>query len=130
MKALKLFALFALAAVSAAPLLRAEDKAPDGPPPAEGKGPRKGGRMNPEQMIARIDETVGGLTADQKAKLKDIVTANMAKAKDAAPEDRRSIMEAQREQIRAVLTDEQKKKFDEMRPPGPGERARGKKKEQ
>jgi Spy/CpxP family protein refolding chaperone len=125
MKSVKiLLSVLALGVVTAIPALRAADEKPaaDAPkadaPKAERKG--KGGRMNAEQMIERLDQAVGGLTADQKAKIKDIVTANMEKAKGAAPEDRGAIMQGQRDQIRAVLTADQQKKFDEMPQRGPG----------
>lgn len=76
------------------------------------------GGMNPDAQVERIDQAVG-LTADQKAKIKEIYTKNMEKARDASQEDRRAIMQGQRDQVRAVLTPEQQKKFDEM-PQGRG----------
>lgn len=110
--------LLALGLVASVPVIRAQDEAA---PAVKQKGERKGQRGgNPDQMVARIDEAVGGLTADQKTKIKDVITSNMEKAKAAAPEDRRTIMQGQREQIRNVLTPEQQKKFDAM--PAPGRR--------
>lgn len=82
------------------------------------------GAMNPDAQVERIDQAVG-LTADQKAKIKEIYTKNMEKARDASPEDRRAIMQGQRDQVRAVLTPEQQKKFDEM-PQGKGGKGGGK----
>jgi len=97
--------------------------------PGRGKGGKAGQRGGmgggPEMMVNRIDEQVGGLTADQKKKVTDIVTANVAKMRDAAPEDRRTIMQGQRDQIRAVLTAEQQKKFEDAAG-APGQRGGGK----
>jgi Spy/CpxP family protein refolding chaperone len=78
---------------------------------AEKKG--KGGGMNADAMVDRIDQAVT-LTADQKAKIKDIYAKNMEKMREAQGQDRRAIMEAQRAEVRAVLTPEQQKKFDDM----------------
>ena len=92
-----------------------------------GKAGQRGGGMGggPEMMVNNIDRQVGGLTADQKKTVTEIVTANVAKAREAAPEERRTIMQGQRAQIRAVLTAEQQKKFDEAGG-GPGQRGGGK----
>lgn len=84
---------------------------------------KKGRGGNPDAMVERLDKAVG-LTADQKAKIKDIYTKNMEKARDASPEDRRAIMQGQRDQVRAALTPEQQKKFDEM-PQGKGGKGGG-----
>jgi Spy/CpxP family protein refolding chaperone len=85
---------------------------------------KKGRGGNPDAQVERLDQAVG-LTADQKAKIKEIYTKNMEKARDASPEDRRAIMQAQRDGVRAVLTPEQHKKFDEM-PQGKGGKGGGK----
>ena len=77
-----------------------------------------------DALVERLDQAVG-LTADQKAKIKEIYTKNMEKARDASPEDRRAIMQAQRDGVRAVLTPEQHKKFDEV-PQGKGGKGGGK----
>jgi Spy/CpxP family protein refolding chaperone len=113
--------LLVLGLFAAVPLIRAEDTPKADKAPAAEKGDRKGKgpRMNPDQMVARLDEELT-LTAEQKTKIKDLITANMEKAKDAAPEDRRTIMQGQRDQIRALLTPEQQTKFDAMPQRGPG----------
>jgi Spy/CpxP family protein refolding chaperone len=114
--------LLVLGLFAAVPLIRAEDAPKADKAPAGEKGERKkggGGRMNPDQMVARYDEALT-LTADQKTKIKDIITANMEKAKEAAPEDRRTIMQGLRDQIRALLTPEQQTKFDAMPQRGTG----------
>jgi Spy/CpxP family protein refolding chaperone len=115
--------LLVLGLFTAVPLIRAEDAPKADKAPAAEKSGKKGGggRMNPDQMVARLDEALT-LTADQKTKIKDLMTANMEKAKDAAPEERRTIMQGQRDQIRALLTPEQQKKFDDMPQRGPGDR--------
>ena len=117
MKITKLvFPALLLGLVATTPCLRAQDSnAPAPEQNAQPRGPH--GRFSPDRIVARIDEVVGGLTDDQKSKIKDIITANMQKMRDAAPEDRRQIWREQHAQIRAVLTPDQQKKFDEMRGP-------------
>ncbi len=98
----------------------------------KGGGGGRGGMGNPEQMVQRLDEAVQ-LTAEQKTK----ITAIYAKSREkmqALPEDQRmekgrEIMAAVRTEVRAVLTAEQQKKFDEMTP-GRGQGGQGKKKNQ
>ena len=74
------------------------------------------GNQTPEQRIERLETAVGTLTADQKKKITDIY----AKAAAAAPEARGEAMQAAQKEIRAVLTPEQQKKFDEMPQAGKG----------
>ncbi len=127
-----LISSLALGMMSAIPAIQAQDeKAPAAPAPeqkpevqkAERKGPR-GGWMSPEVRVAQIDKAVGGLTDDQKAKIKDIFTKAADQMKDLAPEDRREkgreIMQSTHEQVRAVLTADQQTKFDAMPQRGPG----------
>ncbi len=128
-----LFTALALGVMASTPALRAQDdKAPSTEAPKGGKG-GKGGRGMPsvDEEIARIDKAVT-LTADQKAKIKDIISKTREQMQGLAPEDRRTkgreLMQAQRDQIRAVLTDEQKTKFDEMPQPQRGGKG-GKKKD-
>lgn len=126
--------LFALAlGTTTTPLLRAQDQDAT-TAPAEGKrgkGPRgKGGEgrgpgmMSPEAQVERLDRQLK-LTADQKARLTDIYTKardemreEMKNAKGgdrkAGAEKMRQSMQATRDQVAAVLTDEQKKKFEQM----------------
>ena len=130
MKSLKvLLSILALGLVASAPFTHAQDEKA---PPAEGqKGGRKGGRMmSPEQQVARMDEQLT-LTADQKTKIKDILTQAQEKVQALPQEERREkgmeIRQAANKDIRALLTPEQQTKFDEMMARGPG---RGKKKDQ
>ena len=84
----------------------------------------KKGQMTPEQQIERIETAVGSLTADQKSK----ITAIIAKGREemaAVPKEERkekmgSMMQKQRADIRAVLTADQQKKYDEMPQGGRG----------
>jgi Spy/CpxP family protein refolding chaperone len=97
-------------------------------------GGKKGGRgrMSPEQRIAAIEEAVGSLSADQKTKITAILEKSakdmMALPQEERREKGREIMMATNKDIRAVLTAEQQKKFDEMPMGGPGG-GRGKKKQ-
>lgn len=99
--------------------------------PAKGpEGAQKGRApmMNPEQRIEQLDKALT-LSADQKAKILEVYKKQgekMQALQGAAQEDRRTKMreigqETQKE-VRALLTAEQQKKFDEMRPGrgGPG----------
>jgi Spy/CpxP family protein refolding chaperone len=109
-------------AVGAA-LLPATSIAQNGPPPAEKRGGPGGGRMGFEQMVARLDEAVT-LTAEQKTKVAAIYKEQMAAMQAIPQEERREKMResmaATREKVRAVLTPEQAKKFDDMPAPGRG----------
>jgi Spy/CpxP family protein refolding chaperone len=95
----------------------------------EGQG---GGRGMPtaEQQIERIEQAVGTLSADQKTKLKAIYAKTAEKMQAIPQEERREkgmeVYQETRKQVRAVLTPEQQKKYDEM-PQGRGQG--GKKKE-
>ena len=106
-----------------APLAQAEPPSPNGPPPgpaAEGKGK---GRMSPAERLEHLS-TALSLTDDQKAKLKTLMETQ-AKAmtelredESLTKEDRRAksqqLRQTHREQIAAILTPEQKKKFADM----------------
>lgn len=105
-----LVSLLALGGLALAPTLLAQEKTvpgaftpPDEQPasPAKGKAGKagKGGRaaqLDSEQRIAALDQALS-LTADQKAKILEIYAKAAAQT---------------RTDIRAVLTDEQQKKFD------------------
>jgi Spy/CpxP family protein refolding chaperone len=76
------------------------------------------GRMTPEMRVANIDKAVT-LTPDQKTKIAAIYTADQKKMEDlraAQDPDMRKKMTAMRAdedtQIKALLTDEQKPKYD------------------
>jgi len=110
-----LLRLLALGTVAALPLLNAQD-AKKGRGPGGGGGGR--GMMSAEQRIERLEEAVGKLTDDQKAKIKDIYAKTSEKMQALSDDERREKgMELMRESgraVRAVLTEEQQKKYDEM----------------
>ena len=96
-------------------------------PPAEKRGPGGPaggrGRMTPEQQVERLSEALT-LTAEQKTKImainKEQATAMAAIPQEERREKMMEMMKATREKIRATLTPEQMKKFDEMPPVGGG----------
>jgi Spy/CpxP family protein refolding chaperone len=93
-------------------------------PPAEKRGPGGGrGRMTPELQTERLSEALT-LTAEQKTKITAIYKEQAAAMAAIPQEERREkmpeMMKATREKIRATLTPEQMKKFDEMPPMGGG----------
>jgi periplasmic protein CpxP/Spy len=103
----------------AAPMM-AQDQAPASPqgPPREGGGPR-GGRSQVEMLTKRLN-----LTTDQQAQVKaideDTGKQMMALRNDTSlsQDERRSkmmeIRKGSQDKIRAILTDEQKTKYDAM----------------
>ncbi|HEY0946249.1 MAG TPA: Spy/CpxP family protein refolding chaperone [Opitutaceae bacterium] len=124
--------LLALAVGTAVPLVRAQESTTDKPKPER----REGAQGMRGDRLKMLSEQLA-LTAEQKTKLKPILKAE-ADAIRALREDtsldraatRSKMMELRKThaaQIRAVLTPEQQKKFDEMqtrmrerRPHGPG----------
>lgn len=90
------------------------------PVSAQEGGKKGGGRgqMSPEARIQRIEEAVGSLTADQKSKLTAIYAKLQSDMQAIPQEERRekgmALMQATQKEVRAVLTAEQQKKFDEM----------------
>ena len=99
-------------------------------PPAEKRGPGGPGgpgggrgRMTPEQQVERLSEALA-LTAEQKTKIVAIYKDQAAALQAIPQEERREkgmeMMKATREKVRAVLTPEQMKKFDDMPPMGGG----------
>jgi Spy/CpxP family protein refolding chaperone len=120
---LKILFAAAVLGVAALPLVSSaqEEKAPA--PPREGGGGGGRQRATPEQMVARLDEAVT-LTAEQKTKATEIYKKQSDAMAALSGEERREkgmeIMKATREQIRALLTEEQQKKFDAMPQRGPG----------
>ncbi|HVS51693.1 MAG TPA: hypothetical protein VHD62_05005 [Opitutaceae bacterium] len=120
--------LLAIGVMASTPMLRAQD---DKAPPAEGQrgGRRGGGRGG--LTIEAVENAVGKLTDDQKTKITAIL--------DKAQKDRQALFsggqpdrakmqelnDQMRKDIRAVLTDEQAKKFDAMPQGGPGGRRGG-----
>lgn len=102
----------AVGAIASVSVLQAQDQ-------KKGRGGAGGrGMMSAEQRIERLEEGVGKLTDDQKAKIKDIYAKAQAKMEGIAQEERREkgmeIMRESGQQVRAVLTAEQQKKYDEM----------------
>jgi len=106
-----------------APLAVLAQDAPPGGAPAGGGGPRGGaGRMNPEERLKNMKETLG-LNDDQVTKIKAIFEADAPKLKSLrddtalSQEDRRAklreIIEAQTKQINDVLTPDQQTKWKE-----------------
>lgn len=79
---------------------------------------QKKGALTPEQQIERIETAVGSLTADQKAKITDILAKSRDELRGVPKEERKekgaAMQKKQRQDIRAVLTDEQKAKYDAM----------------
>jgi Spy/CpxP family protein refolding chaperone len=115
MKILKI--VVSLLALTAVPFVQAQaGKAPSG---ESRKGDSRGGSI--DAQIDRIDAAVT-LTADQKAKIRAILTKVQEKVQALPQEDRRTQgMELRRganQEIRALLTPEQQKKFQTM----PGDR--------
>lgn len=115
-------------------ILRAEDQAAPPPPPPPGDQPPPppggpgGGRrgradmMDPAQMVQRLDEALQ-LTDDQKAKITDISQKQAVQMQALRAEmlaKMQDLEKAKHDQIRALLTADQQKKFDAMPPPGPG----------
>ncbi|MBI5769718.1 MAG: hypothetical protein HZA93_18225 [Verrucomicrobia bacterium] len=85
---------------------------------AQEKKGRGGGGMN----VERIEQAVGSLSAEQKTKIEGII-AKARESMQGAQGDQdkmREVMTKQRADIRAVLTPEQQKKFDEMPQGGRG----------
>ncbi|MEO5959798.1 MAG: hypothetical protein ABIZ49_08900 [Opitutaceae bacterium] len=124
-----ILAVVALGAAASLPQLRAAD---DAAPPAQTQKGRKaggargaGGALNGEQRIAQLDRTLG-LSEDQKVKIKDIYTAAQNDVQALPQKDRRTkgrdVLQSTRSQVRAVLTEEQQKKFDTMAAGDPGAR--------
>ncbi len=114
----------AAAAMFSSSLLQAQDQK---------KG--RGGGMG--MTVERIEQAVGSLSAEQKTKIEAIlakVREQMQGLQGASQEDRqakmREIMASSRTEIRAVLTPEQAKKYDEMAAQGRGQGGGGRKKNQ
>lgn len=129
---LKLTSLILTAALAAIPALQAQST--ESPAPARERGPGGPGGRGPNlEMIA--EEL--GLSADQKAKLAPImkhqaeqmqaIRQDESLSREQRMEKVRTIREAGRKDIEAVLTPEQAKKFADLRARGPrgdGERPR------
>jgi periplasmic protein CpxP/Spy len=143
MKTLKLLFISLALGVAGAPLIAADQT--DAPPSEgrRGKGAKKGAKrgeagqdgpqgrgqvMNPDARVANLDRELN-LTAEQKTKLTDIFAKSREEMqgmrgggddKRANRERMQQMMQATQDQVQSVLTDEQKKKFQEMERPGRG----------
>ncbi len=77
-----------------------------------------------EQRIERLETAVGSLTAEQKKKILDIYAKLSEKVAAMPQEERRAkmmeVFAASQKEVRAVLTPEQAKKFDDMPQMGRG----------
>jgi periplasmic protein CpxP/Spy len=121
--------VLALGVMASVPMLRAQDESA---PPAQGKGGGRGGRGGKGggmMTVASIEQAVGSLTDDQKAKIGDILAKaqkDMQARRDGGgdPQSNMAAMQeinaSMRKDIRAVLTADQQTKFDAMPQPGRG----------
>ena len=128
---LRPFGLLALALGLSQLPARAQDAAPANPPPPP---PAAGGgqRRNPQQMVQQLKDRLN-LTDDQVKQLgqimQDLRTQGQALRQDTSlsDDDRRTkgqaLMKSVHDKVRAMLTADQQKIFDEMPPMmGPGRR--------
>lgn len=141
MKSLKLLVLTFAMGTACSVTVQAQDQTT---PPSEGRRGRdgqsqgRGAMMSPEARVEQLDKAVT-LTEEQKTKVKaiyakaaDDMRNTMREAKDDREGARTKMMDMMRktrEEVRALLTDEQKKKFDDMPQrggPEAGARGRGK----
>jgi Spy/CpxP family protein refolding chaperone len=106
-----LIAALALGVAASAPLAHAQQK--------------KGG-MTPEQQIERIEQAVGSLSAEQKTKINAIIAKGREEMQAIPKEERKekgaAMQKKQREEIRGVLTADQKAKYDAAMPAGGGKK--------
>jgi Spy/CpxP family protein refolding chaperone len=123
MKLARTFVLFATSLLGATAF--AEQNPPPSPPPGGGDQPQgqRRGMPSVDDQVKMLSDRLN-LTADQQTKIKPILedqrTQAQALRKDdsLSDDDRRTKMRTLREstnsKIRDVLTDDQKKQFDEM----------------
>jgi len=115
----------------------AQDAPPPPPPDQNQPGPPPGGgrgmRMDPNRQLERLTQELN-LTSDQQEKIKPLLVERQQKMQalmqdqSLSQDDRRAqmrtIMEGSNNSIKALLTDDQKPKFDalqqRMRRGGPG----------
>lgn len=93
----------------------------EGPKPGPGEGPNRGPRINPEERLKMMKEKLG-LSDEQTGKIKEVLEKNRAeygKLRDAqgTPEEKRekfmAVRKTEMEEIGAILTPEQKEKWQE-----------------
>ena len=128
-KPMKFTSLLSAVLLLAVTGLRAEDPKPAGDPPKAPEGrPNRGPggpQMTPEERVKIMTEKLG-LSEEQQTKIKAIFAKNDEIFKAARGKERGSLSEEERqklreamksqgEEINAVLTDEQKAKYKEMR---------------
>ena len=93
------------------------DLGPGGPGPGgpgPGGGPRRGGGPPPRVLVDRLASELD-LTADQRTKIEEVLTARRARLESVQREVRDRFEAEQRslrDEIRKVLTPEQQEKFD------------------
>ncbi|PTX98465.1 hypothetical protein DB354_04140 [Opitutus sp. ER46] len=87
---------------------------PAAPANAEAKPLAKPTAPAGHRLVQRIDEAVGGLTAEQKLKIQAVMSSYDGKIHELKGKERRAAMDAQSAEIRAVLTPDQQAKFDAM----------------
>jgi Spy/CpxP family protein refolding chaperone len=133
---LKLYLAATLLGFSLAGLLRADDQSVPvqaGPsiqpepstPPDTGEKPPHPHMPNPQRMLQKLSDQVGGLTDDQKAKILSLYQAAADQLKalhddaslsdDEKREKFRTIMQSTRKQIGDLLTPGQKEKLKDLR---------------
>lgn len=123
MKLERMFVLFATSLLGAAAF--AQQKPPPSPPPGGGHQPQgqRRGMPSVDDQVKMLSDRLN-LTADQQTKIKPILEDQRTQAQELrkddslSDDDRRNKMRTLREstnsKIRDVLTDDQKKQFDEM----------------
>lgn len=86
------------------------------PPQGGQRGP-----MTPEQMVERLDKQLT-LSSEQKTKLTEVYTKQFAEMRKMfeegerpEPEEMRAMFEKNEAAVKAVLNDEQKAKYEQMR---------------
>lgn len=104
--------------------LPAASLAQDNPQTQEGGRHGGQGRMNPDRQLERMTRELG-LSTDQQAQIRPLlvdrqqkmmaVFQNQSLSQDERRQQMRSIGEASRAGIKALLTDDQKQKFEQMR---------------
>ena len=115
-----LFALFCLFALLAA--VPGQAKAQDSQDSAPAQAQASGGWPTPDQVVAKLDSKLA-LSDDQKAKITPIIADRQQKLKDLANSSgrrrkkarkMRSVIQDSNKKIEALLTDDQKQKYEQM----------------
>ena len=88
---------------------------------AQEQGPRPGGGRGGMMMNPEIAQQLG-LSAEQQKKIDDIRAQYGPKIQEATPETRREVFTKMRDEVNAVLTEQQRTKWEELRAQmrGPG----------